>query len=248
MLTLGAAVFAVIEAGRYGPSAPSVMAAVVAVLALAGFVVAERRAANPMLPPALLRRPAFATANAVAGAMNLGTLGLLFLLTLYLQTVQHQSALLAGADLLPLFLPPALLAPLTGRVVARWAGTGVDHQPACSRRAGTTFTATGRPTPPTRRCSRRCWAGAPDSRCSPPPSSPPRWPARPTAPGSPPASTTRRGRRAGRSASPAYGVLAGPPAAGGTRPCSGLHAAGLATAGLFATGALVSLTRGATAE
>lgn len=37
-----------------------------------------------MLPLSLLLRPAFTTANAAAGAMNLGTLGLLFLLTLYL--------------------------------------------------------------------------------------------------------------------------------------------------------------------
>jgi DHA2 family methylenomycin A resistance protein-like MFS transporter len=51
--------------------------------------------------------------------MNLGTLGLLFLLTLYLQTVQNRSAVLAGVALLPLFVPLSLLAPVAGRIVGR---------------------------------------------------------------------------------------------------------------------------------
>ncbi len=68
----------------------------------------------------LLRRPAFAVANAVAGAMNFGSLGLLFLLTLFLQTVQRRSAPEAGVAVLPLFLPLVVLAPLAGRATARW--------------------------------------------------------------------------------------------------------------------------------
>jgi DHA2 family methylenomycin A resistance protein-like MFS transporter len=51
--------------------------------------------------------------------MNLATLGMLFVLTLFLQTVQHRSALEAGLALLPLFLPLCVLAPLAGRVTAR---------------------------------------------------------------------------------------------------------------------------------
>ena len=67
----------------------------------------------------LLRRPAFAVANAVAAAMNFGSLGLLFLLSLFLQTVQQRSASAAGAAVLPLFLPLVVLAPLAGRATAR---------------------------------------------------------------------------------------------------------------------------------
>src|SRR5205807_1907641 len=80
----------------------------------------------------LLRRPAFAVANAVAVAMNFGSLGLLFLLSLFLQAVQQRSASAAGAAVLPLFLPLVVLAPLAGRATARWgprptmlAGLGV---------------------------------------------------------------------------------------------------------------------------
>jgi DHA2 family methylenomycin A resistance protein-like MFS transporter len=68
----------------------------------------------------LLRRPSFAVANAVAAAMNFGSLGLLFLLTLFLQVVQQRSAPAAGVAVLPLFLPLVVLAPLAGRATARW--------------------------------------------------------------------------------------------------------------------------------
>src|SRR5581483_9793188 len=43
----------------------------------------------------------------------------LFVLTLFLQTVQGRSPLGAGIALLPLFAPLALLAPLTGRLTSR---------------------------------------------------------------------------------------------------------------------------------
>lgn len=118
-VTLAAMTFAVIQAGHTGLGAATVIAIVVAVLALAGFLRTEHTVAEPMLPLPLFRRPAFSTANSVAAVMNLGTLGLLFLLTLYLQSVQHRSALEAGVAVLPLFLPLTVLAPIAGRVTAR---------------------------------------------------------------------------------------------------------------------------------
>jgi DHA2 family methylenomycin A resistance protein-like MFS transporter len=103
--------FAVIEAGAW--------LLVIAVMLLAVFVAVERATADPMLPPRLFRKPTFSVANAAAGVMNLCSLGLLFLVTQYLQTVQHQSALAAGVSLLPLFLPLTVLAPVVGRLIAR---------------------------------------------------------------------------------------------------------------------------------
>jgi MFS transporter, DHA2 family, methylenomycin A resistance protein len=111
--------FTVIETGHAGVHLGTVLAAVLAVLLVAAFVRAEQVSDQPMLPLRLFRRPAFSTANAVAAAMNLGTLGLLFLLTLYLQSVQQRSALLAGLALLPLFVPLSILAPTAGRIVGR---------------------------------------------------------------------------------------------------------------------------------
>jgi DHA2 family methylenomycin A resistance protein-like MFS transporter len=108
---LTAVTFAVIEARAW--------LLVVAVVLLAVFVAVERATADPMLPPHLFRRPAFTVANAVACVMNLCTLGLLFLVTQYLQTVRHDSALAAGLALLPLFLPLTVLAPVVGRLTGR---------------------------------------------------------------------------------------------------------------------------------
>jgi DHA2 family methylenomycin A resistance protein-like MFS transporter len=119
-LFLAATVFAVVELGNAGASAPAVVAAGVAVASLAGFVVVELRTTEPMLPLSLFRQRAFSAANGVAAAMNFGTLGLLFLLTLYLQEVQGRNAFEAGVALLPLFLPLSFLAPFTGHVTGRW--------------------------------------------------------------------------------------------------------------------------------
>jgi DHA2 family methylenomycin A resistance protein-like MFS transporter len=116
---LGVVTFALIDAGRGGAGARPAAALGLAVVLLAAFLVVERRAADPMLPPALFRRPAFTTANAVAGTMNLCTLGLLFVFTLYLQRVLGRSALGAGVTVLPLFVPLSVLAPPAGRLVAR---------------------------------------------------------------------------------------------------------------------------------
>jgi MFS transporter, DHA2 family, methylenomycin A resistance protein len=96
------------------------VAPVLAVVLLLLLVAAESRAADPMIPLPLLRQRGFLVANAAAGVMNLGTLGLLFVVTLFLQRVQGRSALAAGLTLLPLFLPLSVLAPIAGRLTARW--------------------------------------------------------------------------------------------------------------------------------
>jgi MFS transporter, DHA2 family, methylenomycin A resistance protein len=118
---LATATFAFIEGGRSGAGSPAVVAAAAAALGLLGAFVAveRRRGAAAMLPLALFRRRGFAVANAGAGTMNLCTLGALFVLTLYLQSVQGRSPIEAGAALVPLFAPLAVLAPLGGRLVGR---------------------------------------------------------------------------------------------------------------------------------
>jgi MFS transporter, DHA2 family, methylenomycin A resistance protein len=109
---------ALLAALTYALIERSVVAGVVAVALLAAFVAVERRP-DPMLPLSLFRRPAFTVANGAAGTMNLCTLGMLFVVTLFLQDVQGRAPLTAGLVLLPLFAPLGVLAPLAGRVVAR---------------------------------------------------------------------------------------------------------------------------------
>jgi DHA2 family methylenomycin A resistance protein-like MFS transporter len=99
--------------------AGSPVAGVAAVALLGALAAVERRQTEPMLPAALLRRPSFGAANVVGAAMNLGTLGTLFVLTLFLQDVQGHSALGAGLAILPAFGLLSVVAPLSGRLVGR---------------------------------------------------------------------------------------------------------------------------------
>jgi len=116
--TLGGAVFAVIAAGR-GQAVPAVVGGAVAVTGLAVALPAERRAAHPVLPLDLLRRPAFFGPNLVAFVMNGTFNGLLFAGMLYLQDVRRLSPIEAGLAVLPLAVPLVVLAPVSGRLTAR---------------------------------------------------------------------------------------------------------------------------------
>ena len=115
---LGALVLGIVELG-HGAAGLGAVSLAAAAVAGTGFLLVERRSPHPMLPLDLLKRRAFVAANAVAGAMNLGTLGTLFLITLYLQSVQQRGPLEAGVALLPLFLPLTLLAPYAGGLGSR---------------------------------------------------------------------------------------------------------------------------------
>lgn len=109
---LAALVYAVIEA-----SVPAALAGAVAVVV---FVAVERNSPAPMLPLTLLRSRRFAAANLVAGAMNFAGLGMILLTTLYLQGVRHATPPAAALAMLPGFLPLSVLAPVTGRLTARF--------------------------------------------------------------------------------------------------------------------------------
>lgn len=145
---LASLVFALIEGGKDGFDAPPALAGiVVALVAFAGFVAVERRLSGrqpdgpradgdaeasevgaprrladlprPVIDLSWFRRAEFTGANAGAGLMNLGTLGGLFALSLYLQQGEGLSPLEAGLALVPLALPLAVLTPFTGRLVGR---------------------------------------------------------------------------------------------------------------------------------
>ncbi|MBO2456958.1 MFS transporter [Actinomadura violacea] len=118
-LTLGGLVWTVIAAG-HGHHGQAAATAAGTIAAAAAFVWAERRAAAPMVPGGLLRAPAFLGANGIALAMNLVTNGVLFVATLRLQQAEHHSAFTAGMLLLPMAVPLALLAPVSGRLTARF--------------------------------------------------------------------------------------------------------------------------------
>jgi len=116
---LALTVFALIEGHHLGWASPAVVAAgVLAVVCLGSFLAAERAAPRPMLELRYFSERGFSAANVGAGLMNLGTLGALFALSLFLQRTQGHSPLDTGLRLLPWLGPLALLAPLSGRLTA----------------------------------------------------------------------------------------------------------------------------------
>lgn len=93
--------------------------AVLLVLAVAAFVVLERRSATPVLNRALLGTGRVRTALAAGAAVNFTLNGSLFVLPLLFQQGRHISAVATGLAFLPLTVPFALNPPLTARIVAR---------------------------------------------------------------------------------------------------------------------------------
>jgi EmrB/QacA subfamily drug resistance transporter len=118
-LALGGVTYALIGAGESTLRADVVSAAVIGVIAGAAFVVRERRASQPMLPPRLFADRQFTGANlatlAVYGA--LGGSGLF--LVLQLQTVLGYDATASGAAMLPAIALITVLSPRMGALATR---------------------------------------------------------------------------------------------------------------------------------
>ena len=116
----GGVSYALTEAGRpAGITAQVVLAGVVGVAGLVAFVVVQRRAAAPLVPPALVRVPQFVAANAVT-LLVYAALGALFLLlVLHLQRVAGFGPLLAGLALLPLTVVMLLFSARAGALARR---------------------------------------------------------------------------------------------------------------------------------
>jgi DHA2 family methylenomycin A resistance protein-like MFS transporter len=116
-LALWAISYALIEAGDAGWTAPRVLAAFAATVVLArASGVTERRSASPVFPPVLFSRPAFVACVAAGIVLSLGTYGILFVESIYLQNVRHLSALATGAMIVPLTVGPTV----TTRMIDRF--------------------------------------------------------------------------------------------------------------------------------
>jgi EmrB/QacA subfamily drug resistance transporter len=118
-LALGGVTYALIGAGENMLRPDVVASAAIGVAAGVAFVLRERRATDPMLPPRLFADSQFTGANlatlAVYGA--LGGSGLF--LVLQLQTVLGYDATGAGAAMLPAILLITLLSPRAGTLAQR---------------------------------------------------------------------------------------------------------------------------------
>jgi len=118
MIALATLVYGIIEGpGRGWTSAPILACFGAAVVAGIGFVVYERRRAQPLLDTRFFRSAPFSGATLIAVAAFAALGGFLLLSTIYLQDVRGFSALHAGLYMLPMAAMTALCSPLSGRIV-----------------------------------------------------------------------------------------------------------------------------------
>ena len=120
LVGLGGITYAIIAAPVLGPtSAPVLACAVVGVLALVGFVVAEAREAHPMMPLSMFASRQFSAANAVTFLVYAAIAGVFFLLAVQLQVVAGYTPLGAGMSLLPITVIMLLLSARAGQLAQR---------------------------------------------------------------------------------------------------------------------------------
>jgi EmrB/QacA subfamily drug resistance transporter len=128
-LGLFALTYGLIEANNYGWTSGRILGALaIAAVALASFVVLERRQRRPMLELALFHNATFTGANLVVLLVALAQFGVLFFVSLYMQNVLGYSPVRAGTAFLPMTVLIVAIAPLAGRVSdrmgSRWLMTG----------------------------------------------------------------------------------------------------------------------------
>ncbi|OIV36102.1 hypothetical protein BIV57_18200 [Mangrovactinospora gilvigrisea] len=127
LITAGlmALVYGVTQAEGAGFAAPAVLLPLAAaVLLLAGFVVRERTAAQPLMPPALLRVRTVRAAT-VAGVLFYATMvGLLFFAPLYLQGLRGWSPIESGLAVAPMGVTVAATTGLSARILGRLGRRG----------------------------------------------------------------------------------------------------------------------------
>jgi EmrB/QacA subfamily drug resistance transporter len=118
---LASLVWALIEGPSEGWSSARVLGAFAAgLLLLVGFLVWESRTDHPMLDVAFFRNPRFSAASLGITLTFMAMMGMVFLLTQYLQAVRDFSPLEAGSLLLPMSLVMMVLAPYSARLVERF--------------------------------------------------------------------------------------------------------------------------------
>jgi EmrB/QacA subfamily drug resistance transporter len=100
-------------------SATIITLAVLAVVALAGFVYAERRVAEPILPPRMFRDRNFSTSQVLSFLVGAVMFGGVNFLPQYLQDVQGVSSTASGLLMLPLMFGMLAVMLTTGQITTR---------------------------------------------------------------------------------------------------------------------------------
>ena len=101
-------------------SFPIYLLAVLAVVCAVGFVLVERRAAEPVIPPRLFANGVFTSASVVGFAVGFSMFGALAYLPQYMQVVRGISPTASGLRLLPLLVGLLLTSTGTGFLITKW--------------------------------------------------------------------------------------------------------------------------------
>jgi EmrB/QacA subfamily drug resistance transporter len=118
---LAGLVYGLIESSASGFGDPAVLAALIlGVLALAAFILVERRGKDPMVPLSLFRSKDFSGANLVTLLFYMALTGSLYLLPFLMMQVHGYSAFVAGSVFLPFVAMAFLIGRLSGRICARF--------------------------------------------------------------------------------------------------------------------------------
>ncbi len=100
-------------------SAPTYILAIAGVICIIGFVLAERRAAEPVMPLELFRNRVFVYACAIGFAVGFALFGATTFLPLFQQVVNGVSPTASGLRLLPLVVGILLTSILSGQLISR---------------------------------------------------------------------------------------------------------------------------------
>lgn len=118
-LGLAGTTYTLIEAPGTGTSPLILVAAIGGVAALAAFILAERRSANPMMPLGMFSSRQFSAANLVTFVVYAALGGVFFLLVSFLQISLGYSPIAAGAASLPVTILMLLLSARSGALAQR---------------------------------------------------------------------------------------------------------------------------------
>jgi EmrB/QacA subfamily drug resistance transporter len=117
-----ALVYTVVETSTYSwTSTRTLVGFAIAIAFGAAFVISERRAASPLVPPSVIRRPNVSLGNAFMFLAAAGLLAMFFFVTLYLQTVKGYSPFQAGAAWLPFSLTLGVFSGITMKLIERFS-------------------------------------------------------------------------------------------------------------------------------
>jgi EmrB/QacA subfamily drug resistance transporter len=118
---LSALVYALIEGQPDGWSSPTILCLLgAAATLLVLFVIVERRSSDPVLPLGLFKSAVFTTASVAALVVGFALLGTVFFISQFFQELQGYTALQSGTRTLPTTVGIFIVAPLAGRITARF--------------------------------------------------------------------------------------------------------------------------------